>query len=65
MSEEIKKTEQRVEIQDQDLDTVAGGKQGDPLSGIDVSIGKKPGSTITAQSTMKLPPSRLGGSSAG
>ena len=63
MSEEIKK--QQVEIQDQDLDTVAGGKQGDPLSGIDVTIPKKPSGTISAQSTTKLPPSRLGGSSAG
>ena len=48
MSEETKKAEkidQEVkppEVSDQDLDNVAAGAPGDPIQGIDVSIGRKP-----------------------
>ena len=48
MSEETKKAEkidQEVkppEVSDQDLDNVAAGAPGDPIQGIDVSVGKKP-----------------------
>ena len=71
MSEEIKKQDQATdaanaaELAEQDIDQVAGGGPGDGIGGVEVGLRKKPSGTLSAQSTTKLPPSRLGGSSAG
>jgi hypothetical protein len=48
MSEETKKVEQTEpdakasEVSEQDLEELAGGAPGDPIQGIDVSVGRKP-----------------------